>query len=445
MATRKRVLIMGAGGRDFHTFNTCYRTDAQFEVTAFTAAQIPHIDERLYPPELSGELYPQGIPIHSESDLSEIIRDQSVELVVFAYSDVSFEFLERVADGVTKAGAQFRTFDPEATMLESVKPCVAVCAVRTGCGKSPCSRYVAAELQKLGLRPGIIRHPMPYGNLRQQVVQRFETLEDLHRHHCTIEEMEEYEPHIEKGNVVFAGADYEKIVKAAAAESDVLLWDGGNNDTPFIRPRLLITLLDPLRVGDELDYFPGKWNFEHAGVIVISKVDEASPEQLAVLRKNIQTHNPRAKVIEGRLEIILDHAADLAGKRALVVEDGPTITHGGMPWGAGYLAMQRAGVEVVNPRSVAVGEIAEAYEKYPHIGPVLPALGYGESQLSDLQETIDRVSCDIVVFATPIDLARIVKIQKPTTRVTYSFAERGNSQLPELLRGAFARNPSFNG
>lgn len=439
MDARKRVLIMGAGGRDFHVFNTCYRQDNQFEVVAFTAAQIPHIEQRVYPPELSGELYPNGIPIHSESELENIIRDASVDQVMFAYSDVSFEFLDNVSARVTGAGAEFLTFDAEATLLASSKPCVAVCAVRTGCGKSPCSRFIAKQLQLLGFRPGIIRHPMPYGNLRKQVVQRFAELGDLKLHECTIEEMEEYEPHIEQGNVVFAGADYEKIVAAAESESDVLLWDGGNNDTPFIRPQLLITLLDPLRAGDEIDYFPGKWNFENADVLVISKIDQASPQQLRLLRKNIETHNPQATVVEGRLSIQLADAADMRGKRALVIEDGPTITHGGMPYGAGYLALEKAGAEMIDPRAFAVGEIAEAYEKYPHMGPVLPALGYGESQLADLQETIHRVPCDIVAFATPIDLSRVVEINQPTTRVTYSFEERDTNQLPGLLNEAFAK------
>ncbi len=438
MEHRNRILIMGAGGRDFHVFNTVYRDDRRFEVVAFTAAQIPHIEQRCYPPELAGKLYPEGIPVHSESELETIIRDQSVDEVVFAYSDVSFEFLEQAASLVQAAGAKFRTFDPQATFLESAKPCVAVCAVRTGCGKSPFSRYLASQLQQLGIRPGIIRHPMPYGNLRKQVVQRFATLEDLKTHDCTIEEMEEYEPHIVQGNVVFAGADYAKIVAAAETESDVLLWDGGNNDTPFIRPHLLITLLDPLRAGDELEYFPGDWNFKNANVLVISKFDQATPGQLAVLHHNIQTHNPLATVIEGDLSIEVDDAASLRGKRVLVVEDGPTITHGGMPYGAGFLACEQAGAELVDPRPYAVGEIAEAFEKYPHVGPVLPALGYGEGQLQDLQQTIEQVPCDVVVFATPIDLARVVKMSQPTTQVTYSFVERGASKLPELLRNAFS-------
>ncbi len=431
---------MGAGGRDFHVFNTCYRSDDRYQVVAFTAAQIPHIETRTYPPELAGPNYPAGIPIHSESELETIIGDETVDEVVFAYSDVSYDFLDAISQRVTAVGAEFSTFDPAETLLPSSKPCIAVCAVRTGCGKSPFSRFLAAKLRELGLRPGIIRHPMPYGNLRQQIVQRFGEIKDLKRHHCTIEEMEEYEPHIAQGNVVFAGADYEKIIAAAESESDVLLWDGGNNDTPFVRPRLLITLLDPLRAGDEINYFPGKWNFEHADVLVISKIDEATQQQLAVLQQNIEQYNQTATVIEGRLSIHLDDPQSLRGKRILIVEDGPTITHGGMAHGAGYLAVRRAGAEPVDPRPNVVGEIAEAYEKYPHIGAVLPALGYGETQIADLQATIERVPCDTVVFATPIDLARVVQINKPTVRVTYSFEERGAAKLLELLKTKFCES-----
>jgi predicted GTPase len=440
MGSRKRVVIMGAGGRDFHVFNTCYREAADQEVVAFTAAQIPHIEDRRYPPVLAGAHYPQGIPILPESELESIIRQHAVEHVVFAYSDVSFEFVQQVSERVLDCGASFSPFDIEATLLPASKPCLAVCAVRTGCGKSPFSRYLAGHLRQLDLQPGIIRHPMPYGNLRQQVVQRFATVDDLHRHHCTIEEMEEFEPHIVEGNVVFAGADYEQVVAAAEAESDVLLWDGGNNDTPFVRPRLLMTLLDPLRAGHELDYFPGDWNFRHADILVISKIDEARPDQLELLRKHIDQHNPRAELIEGRLLVELDDDTDLRGHRVLVVEDGPTITHGGMPWGAGYLAMQRLGVEIVDPREFAVGEIADALQAWPHIGPVLPALGYGEAQLEDLRQTIERAPCDVVVFATPVDLARVVPITHPVRRVTYSFRERGNPRLPALIREALGNH-----
>lgn len=432
---------MGAGGRDFHVFNTCYRDHDQYRVVAFTAAQIPHIEQRIYPPELAGSLYPSGIPIHGEADLERIVDEQSIDEVVFAYSDVSFAFVESVSARVVKAGARFSTFDTERTLLRSAKPCVAVCAVRTGCGKTPLSRLVAAHLRQLGLRSGIIRHPMPYGNLRQQVVQRFATLGDLRQQHCTIEEMEEYEPHIDDGGIVFAGADYQKVIAAAEAESDVLVWDGGNNDTPFIRPKLLITILDPLRAGNEVDYFPGKWNFDHADVLVIGKIDQATPEQLKILHTNIQRHNAQAKVIDGRLAIHVDDAHAVENKRVLIVEDGPTITHGGTCFGAGYLAAKRSGAEIIDPRRYAIGEIAQAYGKYPHIREVLPALGYADVQLADLQTTIQRVPCDIVMVATPIDLSRVIQIDQPTVRVTYSFEERGTAQLPELLRDAFANTP----
>ena len=435
--SRIRILIMGAGGRDFHVFNTCYRDDDRYNVVAFTAAQIPHIEKRSYPPELAGAHYPAGIPIHSETELERIIREESIAEVVFAYSDVSYEFLETVSDRVTAAGAQFSTFDPQRTLLPSSKPCVAICAVRTGCGKSPLSRLVAAHLRKLNLRPGIIRHPMPYGNLRKQVVQRFAELDDFKRQHCTLEEMEEYEPHIMEGSVVFAGADYQKIIAAAESESDVLLWDGGNNDTPFVRPQLLITMLDPLRAGDEVNYFPGRWNFQHADVLVIGKIDEATSEQLDILHTNIEQHNPQATVIEGRLSIQLHNPDAVKRRRVLIVEDGPTITHGGMSHGAGYLAAQRAAAEIIDPRPYAVGEIAETYAKYAHISDVIPALGYAQSQLADLERTIERVPCDTVVVATPVDLSRVVRITKPTARVTYSFEERGSAQLPKLLSAAF--------
>lgn len=424
---------MGAGGRDFHVFNTCYREDPRYRVVGFTAAQIPHIENRLYPPALSGPLYPAGLPIRSEHELPQWIQEDAVDEVVFAYSDVPYAFLDSVAQRVTAAGAKFRAFEPEPSLLPSTKPCIAVCAVRTGCGKSPVSRFLVAQIRQLGLRPGIIRHPMPYGNLSQQIVQRFATLEDLRTQHCTIEEMEEYEPHIDAGCVVFAGADYEKVVAAAEAEADVLVWDGGNNDTPFIRPRWLITLLDPLRAGDEVAYFPGRWNFQHADVLVISKTDEASAEQLNILKQNTREHNPQAPVIEGRLAIQLERPQSLRGKRVLVVEDGPTITHGGMSYGAGFLAAQRAGATIVDPRPYAVGEYATAFQNFGHIHDVLPCLGYADSQLADLQTTIDSVPCDTVIIATPVDLMRVIQITRPTARVTYSFEECGTPRLAQLL------------
>ena len=434
MTRQRRVLIMGAGGRDFHVFNTCYRDDAAHVVVAFTAAQIPHIDRRRYPPVLSGPRYPDGIPILPEADLESIIEVHDVTDVVFAYSDVHFDHIEAIERRVTGCGATFVPFDPDACLVRGAKPCVAVCAVRTGCGKSPLSRFLAREIRALGLRVSVVRHPMPYGNLREQVVQRFETLADLERHHCTIEEMEEYEPHVLAGDVVFAGADYERVLEAAEAEADVVLWDGGNNDAPFVDPNLLITVLDPLRPGDELSYFPGTWNLERADVLVIAKSNQAEPEALALVRRHIQERNPTARVLMGRSPIHVDDSEALRGRRVLVVEDGPTVTHGGMGSGAGFLAAARAGAEIVDPRPYVSGEIAEAFETYPHLRQVLPALGYAQAQLDDLEHSIAAVDCDLVVIGTPIDLTRIVPIEKPTLRVTYAFDEVEPGRLADILR-----------
>jgi len=437
--TRKRIVIMGAGGRDFHVFNTSYRDDENIEVVAFSAAQIPHIDQREYPPVMAGRLYPSGIPIVPEGDLERVVREAGVDQVIFAYSDVPYGYVDEQQERVAAWGAEFHTFDPEAGLLESSKPCIAICAVRTGCGKSPLARFVAAQLRDAGLRPGVIRHPMPYGNLRDQVVQRFETVQDLSDHNCTIEEMEEYEPHVLEGNVVFAGADYARILAAAERESDVILWDGGNNDTPFIRPDLLITVLDPLRAGDELDYFPSRWNLDEADVLVIGKIDQARPDQLAVLKTNIAARNPDAVVIEASLAIEVDDPARIAGRRVLVIEDGPTITHGGRDYGAGFLAAQRCGAaEIIDPRPHAVGQIAAAFAAYPHIGPVLPALGYADSQLADLQATIERADCEVILVATPIDLGRVIELAAPEVRVSYRFEERGTPCLGRVILEAVA-------
>lgn len=430
---------MGAGGRDFHVFNTSYRDNENIEVVAFSAAQIPHIDQREYPPVLAGRLYPSGIPIVPEADLEGLVRESGVDRVVFAYSDVSYDYVDELQQRVAAWGAEFHTFDPKAGLLESSKPCIAICAVRTGCGKSPLARFVAARLREAGLRPGVIRHPMPYGNLRDQVVQRFETVQDLADHNCTIEEMEEYEPHVLEGNVVFAGADYAQILAAAERESDVIVWDGGNNDAPFIRPDLLMTVLDPLRAGDEIDYFPGRWNLDEADVLVIAKIDQARPDQLAVLDANISTRNPDAVVIKAGLAIEVDDPARIEGRRVLVVEDGPTITHGGRDYGAGYLAAQRFGAaEIIDPRPFAVGQIADAFASYPHIGPVLPALGYADSQLADLQATIERADCEVVLVATPIDLGRVIELPAPEARVSYRFEERGTPRLERAIAEAVA-------
>jgi predicted GTPase len=430
---RTRVLVLGAGGRDFHVFNTCYRDDPSVEVVAFTATQIPHIADRSYPPVLAGPLYPEGIPIHAEERLEALLSESRVGLAVLAYSDVSLEEIERTRERVERCGARFATFDPERCLLQAEKPCVAVCAVRTGCGKSQVSRHLVALLRGLGARVVVLRHPMPYGQLERQVVQRFEHLADLDRHECTIEEREEYEPHIVAGSVVYAGADYAKIVAAGEREADVLVWDGGNNDAPFVRPDLLVTLLDPLRPGDELRYFPSRWNLEHADVLLVAKSEEASEGALAALHESARRHNPTAALVHGRSPIELADEAAVRGRRVLVVEDGPTTTHGGMGYGAGYLAARRAGGIVVDPRSWAEGEIAEAFAKYPHLHDVLPALGYGREQLDDLAATIDRVDCDVVVVGTPIDLAHVIRVRKPLVRARYAYADAGEPTIGGLV------------
>jgi predicted GTPase len=436
------VIIMGAGGRDFHVFNTCYRDDPGTRVIAITAAQIPHIDERRYPPVLAGPLYPEGVPIVPESRLEALIASERVDEVVFAYSDISLDEVERQAARVRAAGAElgteFTTFDPERTMLPVDVPCVAVCAVRTGCGKSAVSRHVAGVLRELGLRVAVVRHPMPYGQLERQVVQRFAEIADLARHDCTIEEMEEYEPHIVAGGIVFAGADYRQIADAAQREADVLIWDGGNNDTPFLRPDLYITLLDPLRAGDELRYFPSRYNLEHADVLIVAKSAQADAEQLRIVEGNARAHNPNAILVRGLSPITLSDPEAVRGKRVLVVEDGPTTTHGGMAYGAGFLAARRAGAEIVDPRPYARGEIAEAFARFPHLEKVLPALGYGAGQIAELEETIARVDCDVVVIGTPIDLTRVVRTAKPTVRALYGYADAGEPTLRAILSERFA-------
>ena len=437
MSERKRIVILGAGGRDFHVFNCLYRDDPSVEVVAFTAAQIPNIDDRRYPPSLAGPLYPQGIEITPEDELEGVIAMHGVKECVFAYSDVSHAYVQAMAERVAGSGARLVTFPVEETLLPSSKPVVAVCAVRTGCGKSPVSRHVAKVLRDAGLRVAAIRHPMPYGNLDEQIVQRFASVDDLAKHRCMIEEMEEYEPHVRAGNVIFAGVDYERILRAAEQEADVILWDGGNNDTPFVRPDLLITLVDPLRPGDELSYFPGRWNLEHACVVVIPKMSQATPEGVGTVRANIARHAPEAIVVDGDLELSLSDADAVRGRRVLVVEDGPTVTHGGMAYGAGLVAARAAGAaEFVDPRPFAEGQIAEALARYTHLEHVLPALGYGDAEIADLQETIRRVPCDAVVIGTPIDLTRVLDVEQPVVRVAYEFRERGE-RLDALLRERF--------
>ncbi len=429
----RRVIILGAAGRDFHNFNVFFRDNADYEVVAFTATQIPGIEGRRYPPELAGELYPQGIPIEPEEKLEEIIREKGVEIAVFSYSDVSHQHLMERAARAQAAGADFWLLGPESTMLTAAKPVVAVCAVRTGCGKSQTTRKVAEILKAHGKRVAVIRHPMPYGDLTAQRVQRFASLEDLDRHRCTIEEREEYEPHINRGNVVYAGVDYAEILKAAEAEADVILWDGGNNDFPFVRPDLLIVVADPLRVGHELTYWPGSVNIRMADVIIINKVDSASLEQLECLRENISRVNPRAVLIEAASPITVEEPELLRGKRVLAIEDGPTVTHGEMPYGAAAVAARKLGAELVDPRPYARGEIAEVYSKYPHLGPVLPAMGYGEKQIADLAATIAEVPCDVVAIGTPIDLRRLMALPVPATRVRYELQEIGSPTLEDVL------------
>jgi predicted GTPase len=426
---------MGAAGRDFHNFNVLYRDNEAVEVVAFTATQIPDIEGRTYPPELAGKLYPEGIPIYDEADLERLIQDLAVEEVVFSYSDISHETVMHKASRVLAAGAHFKLLGGRPTMLKSTKPVVAVGAVRTGCGKSQTTRKVAEILKESGKKVAVIRHPMPYGDLAAQKVQRFATLEDLAKHHCTIEEMEEYEPHINRGNVVFAGVDYEAILREAEREADIILWDGGNNDLPFYRPDLFIVVTDPHRPGHELTYHPGETNLLMADVVVINKVDTADAEPIDEVRWNIREANPKATIIEAASPIQVENPALIKGKLALVIEDGPTLTHGEMQYGAGIVAAEKFGAEdVVDPRPYTVGTITETFEKYPDIGTLLPAMGYGERQMKDLEATIKNTECDVVIIATPIDLRRTIAIQQPSVRVTYELQEIGRPNLRDVLK-----------
>ena len=417
----KNVLIMGAAGRDFHVFNTCYRGRADVRVVAFTATQIPHIEDRRYPASLAGHGYPDGIPIRPEEELAALVALHRVDEVVFAYSDVSNAYLEERRRLVEATGARFSTFDVDRSMIRSHKPVIAVCAVRTGCGKSQTSRWIVALLREYGLRTIVVRHPMPYGDLARQAVQRFATFEDMQRHECTIEEMEEYEHHIAAGAVVYAGVDYQAILDQAEKEADVILWDGGNNDTPFYRPNLWITVADPHRPGHELEYFPGWVNFERADLILVNKVDTASEDAVQRIEHNARERNPRARVVRGRSPVNVRDPALIRGKRVLAVEDGPTVTHGEMRTGAATVAAHKWGAaSLVDPRPFLRGELIETFAKYPHIGVLLPAMGYGAQQVHDLEATINAVDCDLVLVGTPIDLTRIVKITKPVLRVGYS-------------------------
>ncbi len=433
--SRKRVLIMGAAGRDFHNFNTVYRHNPDYDVVAFTATQIPNIDDRTYPPELSGDLYPDGIPIHDEAELTNLIKELNVDDVVFSYSDVPHEYVMHKASEVIKFGANFVLLGGEPTMIKSNKPVVAIGAVRTGCGKSQTTRRVAEVLASAGKKVVAIRHPMPYGDLAKQKVQRFATLEDLELHDCTIEEMEEYEPHIVRGSVVYAGVDYKAILDQAEEEADVILWDGGNNDLPFYKPDLFIVVADPHRAGHEMSYFPGESNLRMADVVVINKMDSARQEDVAKLKKNIDAVNPGATVIEANSPVSVDDSEIISGKRCLVIEDGPTLTHGEMKFGAGTVAAEKFGaVEIIDPRPWIEGTIADTFKKYPAIGKVLPAMGYGGQQVKDLEATINAVDCDVVVIGTPIDLRRIISIDKPSVRVTYDLAEIGSPDLADVLK-----------
>ena len=431
---RTRVLIMGAAERDFHNFNVIYRNDPHSEVVAFTATQIPNIEGRRYPPELSGELYPNGIPILDEADLSRLILGMKVDDVVFSYSDVSHEYVMHKASEVLKCGANFKLLGGKKTMIRSNKPVIAIGAVRTGSGKSQTSRRVAEVLTDVGRRVAIIRHPMPYGNLAKQKVQRFSTIEDLKKHDCTIEEMEVYEPHIIRGSVVFAGIDYGAILDKAEKEADIILWDGGNNDMPFYKPDLFLVVVDPHRPGHELLFYPGESNLLMADVLVINKVDTADPENVATVKINIALVNPSATVIEAASPVKVEEPDAIKGKRCLVVEDGPTLTHGGMKFGAGVVAAEKFGAsEIVDPRPWITGTIAETFETYPDIGKLLPAMGYGEQQIKDLESTINAADCDAVLIGTPIDLRKVLHIEKPSVRVTYDLKEIGKPTVAEVL------------
>jgi len=430
----RRVLIMGAAGRDFHNFNVVYRDDPDALVVAFTATQIPFIEDRTYPAELAGPRYPRGIPIHDEEELTRLVRELEVDDVVFAYSDVSHEHVMHKASEALAAGANFVLLGPRATMLEAAVPVVAVCAVRTGAGKSQTTRAVAATLREAGKRVVAVRHPMPYGDIASQRVQRFASFEDLDRHRVTIEEREEYEPHLAAGTVVYAGVDYAEILRAAQAECDVLLWDGGNNDLPFFRPDVHLVVADPLRAGHETRYHPGEANLRMADAVVINKVDSATPEQVAALEGTVRAVNPRAVVLKAASRITVDDPAAIAGKRVLVVEDGPTLTHGEMKFGAGVVAARRHGAAgIVDPRPYAVGTIQDVYRRYD-VGPVLPAMGYSEQQLEEMEKTIDAADCDLVVVASPIDLRRVIDLSKPAVRVRYELEVlEGSPTLRDVL------------
>lgn len=433
---RTRVIIMGAAGRDFHNFNTVFRGDDRYEVIAFTATQIPNIEGRKYPAELAGSLYPQGIPIYPESDLPRLIKELNADEVIFAYSDVSFNYVMSKAALVMAAGADFKVQGARPTMLKSKVPVIAVVAVRTGAGKSQTSRKVCQLLRAAGKKVVAIRHPMPYGDLVKQKVQRYSSLEDLQKYDCTVEEMEEYEPHIVNGTIIYAGVDYEAILHEAEKEADVIVWDGGNNDMPFYQSDLIIVVADPHRAGHEVSYYPGAVNIRLADVVIINKVETAGRANIDIVRKNIVSINPTAIIIEAASPISVEDESVIRNKRVLVVEDGPTLTHGEMTYGAGHVAARKYGAkEIVDPRPWVVNSIAETFKKYPHIGNLLPAMGYGGKQIKDLETTINRVDCDSIVIGTPIDLRRIIKMNKPSTRIHYELDEIAKPDLLEILTG----------
>ncbi len=432
---KTKVIIMGAAGRDFHNFNVFFRNNPSYEILAFTAAQIPDIEGRKYPKELAGENYPDGIPIYAENELPVLIKKFDADQVVLAYSDLPYAYVMEKSAVVNASGADFILMGPKNTMLKSSKPVIAVCAVRTGCGKSQTSRKIFKILKGKGLKVSSIRHPMPYGpDLTKQVCERFASYDDLDRYNCTIEEREEYEPYIDMGGVVYAGVDYEKILREAEKESDVIIWDGGNNDFSFIKPDLLITVVDPHRPGHEIGYYPGEVNLRMADVVVINKMDSAKPGNVEIVKNNIKNRNPNAKIIEADSPVTVDKPEIIENKNVLVVEDGPTLTHGGMRYGAGFIAAEKFNSNVIEPRKYAVGSIKKTYEKYGHLEKILPAMGYGKKQISELEETINKAECDAVIIGTPIDLGRILKINKPSTRVRYELEERGKPDLDDVLK-----------
>ncbi len=430
----EKVIIMGAAGRDFHNFNIYFRDNTRYKVIGFTAAQIPDIEGRLYPPELSGDLYPEGIPIYSEEQLTGLIQKHKADLVAFSYSDIPHVEVMHKASVAMAGGADFMLIGATYTMLRSEKPVVAVCAVRTGCGKSQTTRHVCDVIKGMGKKVVAIRHPMPYGDLTKQIVQRFSSYDDFEKHNCSIEEREEYEPLVAQGTVVYAGVDYEKILKEAEKEADVIVWDGGNNDTPFYFPDVHIVIFDPHRAGHETLYYPGETNMLMADIAVINKVDSAETDQVNLVRKNIEKHAPNADIVLAESAVLVDDAGQIRGKRVLVVEDGPTLTHGGMPFGAGTIAAKRnEAASMVDPRPYITGAIKETFETYPDIGAVLPAMGYGKQQMQDLETTINNADCDLVLFATPIDLPKLLSINKPMLRVRYEYRDHGSPTLKKVL------------